>query len=104
MQLMDARKGLARKLKKGDADEDNPLRFNVGNSRFMVDTDTLQKKTRRPWLCGLCSPHVWGVSVLQNITSLFSDSKFTNQISKYFASYRFRIHIHTYDNSSLLWL
>lgn len=64
---MDVRKGFAHKLKKGDADEDNPLRFNVGNSRFMEDTITLQKKTKRPWLCGLCSPNIWGLSVLQNI-------------------------------------
>lgn len=41
------REGLALKLKKGDEDGDNPLRFNVVNSRFMEDTDILQKKTKR---------------------------------------------------------
>lgn len=83
MQQTDVREGVGLKLRKGDANGDNSLRFNVVNSRLMEDTGPLQKKSKRLWLCELCSPHVWGFSVLQNITSLFSDSKCTNQISKY---------------------
>lgn len=102
MQQTDAREGVGLKLKKKDANGDNSLRFNVVNSRLMEDTGPLQKKSKRLWLCELCSPHVWGFSFLQNISSLFSDSKFTDQISKYFTSYRFRIYIHAYNILSIL--
>lgn len=93
MQQTDAREGVGLKLKKGAANGDNSLRLNVVNSRLIEDTGPLQKKSKTLWLCELWIPHVWGFSFLQNITSIFSDSKFTNQISKYFTSYRYFIYI-----------
>lgn len=71
MQQTDVREGVGLKLKKGDANGDNSLRFNVVNSRLKEDT-ALYKRNLKDYGCVNYVAHMFGDFQFRKTLPLYS--------------------------------